>query len=451
MFNCNYLLLFNFVATINQSQVSKTGLDLLLGNIPYMIVLSVLFLAIIYSWTALKQYRLVVIYRHNLNQIERIIQALDSYLAIVTHQINPQVALIKSTLELLSSNGKNNNQLQYIKTIIDKFDNLVDELLVANRVSNARSASKKTSISSVLPRLINSSRVLIPMALAYSALIVTFGLSSVLDIFDRPILNMLIEFIFLSIAISTVVFANRYHNQLLQTIKNMSHQLNERNESYKERVKFVNQSCANLIEEYKVLNDAGLECKQYDGAKPFLKSLGNLGITINSIEQVRNIVVDDQRILFDIATFVRKASAKAQATSQKKHLNFKVEIIDNLAMRVPPADIRFIVNSLIDNAIRFSKQNTDNQSKIVIRLAKRGDMVEFSVEDKGTGISAHRLPSLLNPFAKGADAIQLNYTVTGLSLYMIKIIVAKLDGQLTIQSHLGEGTKVTVELPYVTS
>ena len=73
----------------------------------------------------------------------------------------------------------------------------------------------------------------------------------------------------------------------------------------------------------------------------------------------------------------------------------------------------------------------------------RGGRVEISVSDSGLGIPEHALPHVFDAFASG----KRRGDGSGLGLTITKRIVESLHGSIRIESTVGKGTTVRVELP----
>ena len=106
--------------------------------------------------------------------------------------------------------------------------------------------------------------------------------------------------------------------------------------------------------------------------------------------------------------------------------------------------VSFVVDSLLSNAIKYSPPG----GEVRIKGGKRGRKLEMTVEDKGVGIAADKQASLFQPFAKAENAVQdFNAQGAGLSLYLDKLLMDYLDGQITLDSKPGQGTSVSISLP----
>lgn len=126
---------------------------------------------------------------------------------------------------------------------------------------------------------------------------------------------------------------------------------------------------------------------------------------------------------------------KQQIIEKKQKLLFKYG--DNLPEYII-SDKQKIIQILI-NLISNSNKFTDIEGNIDITINKlKDDMLEFSVKDNGIGISEEDQTRLFNTF------IQINNvkykTGTGLGLYICKKLSELLDGNIKVQSKVGEGS-----------
>ena len=71
----------------------------------------------------------------------------------------------------------------------------------------------------------------------------------------------------------------------------------------------------------------------------------------------------------------------------------------------------------------------------------------MAVEDTGVGIAPEDLARVGDPFFQARGSYARPYDGTGLGLSIVKGLVALHDGEIDIQSRVGEGTRITVRLP----
>lgn len=99
-----------------------------------------------------------------------------------------------------------------------------------------------------------------------------------------------------------------------------------------------------------------------------------------------------------------------------------------------------ITTNLLSNAIRYAHRNTTVEMDV---LAK-GDCMEISVSNQGQGIPAELQEHLFSPFVTGGSKHRKG---TGLGLYIVKMKVLSMGGQITVQSEPEKLTCFTVTLP----
>ncbi|QQS27320.1 ATP-binding protein [bacterium] len=93
--------------------------------------------------------------------------------------------------------------------------------------------------------------------------------------------------------------------------------------------------------------------------------------------------------------------------------------------------------------MKFSKAGAE----IGLTIVAQGDMIHLAVQDTGVGIAKDKLAQLMQPFARGTDVLAYDYEGIGLSLYLDRLIVERVGGELTMRSVVGKGTTVSLLLP----
>ena len=97
--------------------------------------------------------------------------------------------------------------------------------------------------------------------------------------------------------------------------------------------------------------------------------------------------------------------------------------------------------NLLTNALKFTRSG----DRIEVRASEDGRMVIIEVADTGIGIPETDLPHVWEELYRGQEASTTSGS--GLGLTMVKIIVERHRGQVTLRSPKPQGTVVTVQLP----
>lgn len=99
--------------------------------------------------------------------------------------------------------------------------------------------------------------------------------------------------------------------------------------------------------------------------------------------------------------------------------------------------------NLIDNAIRYSPENT----RVGIGIRSREGLIAVSVTDQGDGISPEDQERVFERFYR-VDAARSRATGgTGLGLSIVKHVVSNHGGEVSVWSQPGQGSTFTVRLP----
>lgn len=104
----------------------------------------------------------------------------------------------------------------------------------------------------------------------------------------------------------------------------------------------------------------------------------------------------------------------------------------------------FVIKNLLDNALKYHE---DDKDAIIIKTSQGDNQTRISVIDKGPGIPDEHIPRLTEPFYRVDPSRQRKTGGFGLGLYLCRLITEAHKGVLTIESELGLGTTVTIELP----
>jgi PAS domain S-box-containing protein len=101
-----------------------------------------------------------------------------------------------------------------------------------------------------------------------------------------------------------------------------------------------------------------------------------------------------------------------------------------------------VVINLVNNCMKYAPDSKE----IHIRIEKQDDMARIWVIDKGHGIAADKMPHLFERYYRG-DANSIQYSGLGLGLYICAEIIKKHNGQIGVESTVGQGSAFWFTLP----
>src|SRR3546814_426260 len=102
-----------------------------------------------------------------------------------------------------------------------------------------------------------------------------------------------------------------------------------------------------------------------------------------------------------------------------------------------------MMTNLVSNAVKF----TPAGGMITMSAAVDEAGLRMTVADTGVGIPAADIERVLEPFAQVQAAQNADQLGTGLGLSLVKSLVERHGGLLTIESAVGRGTSATLTFP----
>lgn len=129
---------------------------------------------------------------------------------------------------------------------------------------------------------------------------------------------------------------------------------------------------------------------------------------------------------------------------QIKEARGKVEVGPMMQIDTDPGQFRQLMHNLISNALKFHQPGQSPEIKVYTIPVDENNCV-IKVEDHGIGIKAEYRDKIFDAFVRlhGKDA----YPGTGIGLAIVKKIVERHKGTITILGREGEGTTFAVQLP----
>jgi two-component system phosphate regulon sensor histidine kinase PhoR len=151
---------------------------------------------------------------------------------------------------------------------------------------------------------------------------------------------------------------------------------------------------------------------------------------------VRYSKVDLKKLVSNVFGFYEKQIAA-------KGLKFIVEIDKNVPrIKADAFKLEQLFINLIENAIKYTEKG---EIRVNVKKEKRKVVVEVS--DTGIGIPAKHLPRIFERFYVVDKSRSRESGGTGLGLSIVKHIVQLHNGEISVESKLGKGSKFIIVLP----
>lgn len=198
-----------------------------------------------------------------------------------------------------------------------------------------------------------------------------------------------------------------------------------------------------------LLNLANLETS-VEGIRPLL---GMVGVSVVRLDETIQEILDYSRNArneihlgeIDWNQIIASALQKVDHLDPDNRIQKHTSLVTYIPAFSDGSRIAMILTNILSNAFTFRKPG--HEPKISIQVMVSQTECRISVEDNGIGISPDILPHVYTMFYRGTESSR----GAGLGLYITREIVNKLNGKINIYSMPGIGTRVTVQLPNVTS
>jgi len=159
------------------------------------------------------------------------------------------------------------------------------------------------------------------------------------------------------------------------------------------------------------------------------------------LEAVLSFLRNDRRA--ESMTLTDIASSLQLVADQFADMGHKVSYAgpDHFIATVRPDDLYRCVTNLVENAVRYGSETT-------LRLAPSTEGIAIEIEDDGPGISKEGKQAMLQPFARGDQARNMDEAAGfGLGLSIANAIVLAHGGELSLHDRAPQGLRVRILLP----
>ncbi|VWC65349.1 ATP-binding protein [Burkholderia lata] len=157
---------------------------------------------------------------------------------------------------------------------------------------------------------------------------------------------------------------------------------------------------------------------------------------------LEHIPFDLRHELQDVAAIFRPL-AEAKGLALDCHL--AAELADGYVG--DPTRLRQLVSNLVGNAIKFTEHGTIAIDTRLVRSSAGAGCVEIAVRDTGVGIPGEALPTLFDVYMQADPSIYRRFGGSGLGLPLCRRIARLMQGDLTVDSRVGEGSAFMATLP----
>ena len=369
----------------------------------------------------------------------------ENFLMLSSHYLRTPMTVIKGGVELVVSIGKLPDQVSVnIQKIVDSLDEKIKDIFKAIDSNAYLNRIIRPDVLLEKRRLIRSPYLWIPPILVGLVFIYSNFLFITIAKINVNITDLLTEIV--AFAVVVQYFIRFYRKRQLEHTIRVKYQndLKEQITIDEARNDFMGKSGINLEEDINKFKEAEVmvqnksALKMADKGVNQLKSLADKFVYLSDL-QTGKINLNTQE--FSIRKLINMVIEKHSDQINSK----KLKIILSSSSDVITTDkdkLSFVLDSIIDNAIKFNKQ----EGKITVDSYIDKQANNITIEDNGIGIDEDAKTEMFKPFSRGTSALTFNYEGMGTNLYIAKVTANYLGGDIFIDSSTSKGTKVTLQI-----
>jgi len=205
-------------------------------------------------------------------------------------------------------------------------------------------------------------------------------------------------------------------------------------------------------------DDNNLSDDEVESAVVIQESGRSLLELINEILDLSKVEAGQMKVISDtlaVDDFVGMLERRFTHMAEDKKLSFTITLADNLpdSFIVDGAKLGQIITNLLSNALKFTEQG-----EVKLDISYKEDQVvestsnqqlSFCVTDTGIGIPEEKHQAIFGAFQQVDGTTSRTYGGTGLGLSIALSFAKLLDGDITVVSDVGKGSRFTLSLPYI--
>jgi len=165
-------------------------------------------------------------------------------------------------------------------------------------------------------------------------------------------------------------------------------------------------------------------------------------LTLSRLESapLDELLVVDRYILCDILESCREV---CRGRAEVKDIAIIVDCSGEVEVMADRSLLTQAVINLIENAVKYSPGHTT----VTVSGSRIGRRVRITVADQGPGIPEHHVPRLFERFYRADKARSRRLGGTGLGLAIVKHIAGVHQGDVSVETRIGQGSTFIILLP----
>ena len=156
----------------------------------------------------------------------------------------------------------------------------------------------------------------------------------------------------------------------------------------------------------------------------------------------RNQQRENPRVAINFMVEVEAAVASVYHVGSTQNLEVVTKVSQPYPFEADLTRVRVVLNNLLSNAIKYRRYDI-KRSYITVEAWVDAKQAHLKIADNGEGIAESSVDHIFDMFYRASERSE----GSGLGLYIVKDVVEKLGGTITVRSKPGQGTTFSLTLP----
>ncbi len=169
---------------------------------------------------------------------------------------------------------------------------------------------------------------------------------------------------------------------------------------------------------------------------------------INNIMDITKIEYDSFEVKYKNYNIINVIESITQSVVEFAKSNGIDIIFDtDIEEKIIPCDVD-IIERIILNILSNSIKNTDKGGCIWVNIYNKIDYMIITIRDNGIGIPKDKINTIFDRFTQVDGSLKRKHEGSGVGLFLVKSLVEKQNGTISVLSEVGVGTETFIRLPY---
>lgn len=419
--------------------------EVVIYQFPYWLFLILTLLGLRMAWQAGRE---TLAHKRMLGLLRRqktVSEAKDNFIALASHYLHTPLTVMRSGADTMQALKEvDDAALQPLLGALDQLKQRIDQILEEIESNKILGGIKEPDLKQAQLRSLTSPLFWMPLAIIGGLVILgnlLLGLVGQVDLGWNNLLAQMITFLVIAGFMYAAVRTQRLRRQEREKAELL---IDYQRAIDQARNNFISQSTLALRDGLSAVDTARTQLPTTNSSGFVGEGRQRFADILDKFDMVTQLKAGadfGQPETFDLSTAVAELIANYQTVIDERGLKVANQTL-GIQLNQHRALLGYVLHTVLDNAIKF----TPDGGQVVIDGQKTGDRTVIRIKNDGDGIAAEKLTHLFQPFSRTDSALQFDHEGLGFSLYLDKIIMDYLGGDIGVESKAGQPTVITISV-----